>query len=349
MGLPTLAQSAHLARRRRTARPLLLMVAATLAVMVVRFTSRSFVAEGSWESGMRDIKHFPTGIESSVGGVVFDQGGLKFSVEDGHLAADYERDLGNVGRVSVGMTDDQAWKLGFADAQSSVRLRGKGAELERWAASRRQHVEGLGDVAVDVDSDKQYNLQVAPKIAPVLGAQVDATLRASNNGVAARLEGQRNLTKKVGVRYSVENDVGDYDPSHLQHHAAITAKLGGESLGKATMEVATPRAASKDGARDIEYAAFYDQPLPRFLPADSNVRIGVDNDGMFGKLSASRELGAGIAVEAETNLRSRPTAGDTHDLARESSLKLSNDLGYVGFRQPAGESPRLQVGYKFDA
>ena len=75
--------------------------------------------------------------------------------------------------------------------------------------------------------------------------------------------------------------------------------------------------------------------------------MGVDEDGAYGKLTASRDLGNGL--EAYYEALARLGLGEDSKEKLQHALKLSNKLGYAQLLHGKGEDVRLRMGYEFNA
>jgi len=100
-------------------------------------------------------------------------------------------------------------------------------------------------------------------------------------------------------------------------------------------------------AGELGYNVSYTRSLHDLVPVDSSAQVGVDEDGVYGKLTASRDLGNGI--DAYYEALARLGLGDSDKERLQHTLKLSNQLGYAQLLHGKGEAPRLRVGYEFNA
>jgi hypothetical protein len=135
------------------------------------------------------------------------------------------------------VSDQQAWIASLLGSDASVRVRGQGRDLNSlsWDAAQESSVEGVGDVKVEFNSDKAYNLTVrCDQLAEIAGAQLAVKVRATNAGVTGRLSARRDLGAGAELSYSVENAVGVYDLGQSQHVGRLSAPVAG---GSASLEV----------------------------------------------------------------------------------------------------------------
>merc|ERR1719219_1056861 len=139
--------------------------------------------------------------------VRYSREGVRLSVEDGHLNADYTAKLDADTTFNLRVDDEKAWIASLLGHDASLRVRGEGADLDglSWEASQESSVEDVGDVKVEFNSDRQYNLTVTrDDLATIAGAELAAKVRATNAGVTGRLAAQRALPHGAEVSYSVE-------------------------------------------------------------------------------------------------------------------------------------------------
>merc|ERR1712039_447557 len=105
------------------------------------------------------------------------------------------------------------------------------------------------------------------------------------------------------------------------------------------------RVSHQDGA--LGYNVSFARGFVDVVPIDADVHVGVDEDGIYGKVVAKRDLGR---VGAEYQASARFDLGEEERKASLAhALKLSNKLGYAQFSHGSGEAPRMRVGYEFNA
>jgi len=225
-------------------------------------------------------------------------------------------------------------------------------------------VEDVGDVKVEFNSDREYNLTVVrPLLATLAGFDLDAKVRATNTGLTGRLGARRELPKGAAVSYSVENPVGVYDLGSSKHLARLSVPVAGgdaalkvlgdaheqEYEGSYTRELQGGRArlqvSHAEGA--VGYNVSYARGLEDVMPVDADVQLGVDDAGLYGKVGARRGLSAGLDAEYEAQGRFDFDGEEKASFAH--ALKLSNKLGFAQLRHGSGEAPHLRVGYEFEA
>merc|ERR1719277_2549979 len=132
--------------------------------------------------------------------------------------------------LQLRIDDEQAWRASLQGEDASLRVRGQGTDLDSlsWEASQASSVEDVGDVRVEFNSDKEYNLTVVREmLAKIAGAELDAKVRATNAGVTGRLGARRELPGGVEASYSVENPVGVYDLASSTHRGRLSAPVAG--------------------------------------------------------------------------------------------------------------------------
>ena len=308
------------------------------------------------------------GLEPKVSfpAITYNREGAALSVEDGELQLGYTTKLDEDTMLNFKANADQAWTASLLGADASLKVRGQGRDLGSlsWEASQESSVEGVGDVKVEFNSDKAYNLTVSPELAEIAGAQLKAKVRAANDGVTGRVEASRQLGNGVEASYSLENPVGVYDLGQSRHVGRVTAQVAG---GSAALEAERGAGAevlkgsyhtglaggeadlrlSLDGGA-LGYNVSYTRALGDLVPLSSSAQVGVDEDGVYGKISASRSVGNGLEAYYEA-LGRLGSGADSQEQQLMHALKLSNQLGYAQLVQGKGEAPRLRVGYEFSA
>jgi len=338
----------------------------------------AYTVQGTWEGAPKagDLNELLKGLEPNVKlpAVSYSRKGLALSVEDGRLNADYTTKLDGDTTLQLRVNDEQEWRASLLGEDASLRVRGQATDLESlfWEASQSSSVEDMGDVKVEFNSDKEYNLTVVREmLARIAGAELDAKVRATNAGVTGRLGARRELPGGVEASYSVENPVGVYNLADCKHLGQLTVPVGG-GLGELKLNIESDAGspsyhgsyalklqgglaelkASLDG-EELGYNVSYSRALNDLLNEDADVHMGVDQEGVYGRLSARRELTEGLDADYEATGRvgrvDQGEQGDAweHDLAH--ALKLSNKLGYAQLLHAKGQAPRLRVGYEFDA
>merc|ERR1712039_136005 len=105
------------------------------------------------------------------------------------------------------------------------------------------------------------------------------------------------------------------------------------------------RVSHQDGA--LGYNVSFARGFDDVGPVDADVHVGVDEDGIYSKVVARRDLGR---LGAEYQASARFDFGEEERKASLAhALKLSNKLGYAQFSHGSGEAPRMRVGYEFNA
>merc|ERR1712137_1350449 len=110
--------------------------------------------------------------------------------------------------------------------------------LDGWEASQSGSAAGVGDLNLNYNSDKEYKLSVVnDDLGDVAGASFSGKATATNDGVTGRLESRRDLPGNVGLKWSIENAVGDYVLSHATETAEFTTEVaGGDAAVKVSYE-----------------------------------------------------------------------------------------------------------------
>jgi len=364
------------ARARRAAPRLAVLAGLALVCWHVGSQGPSYSVKGAWQGE-------PTALKSAVKGdlgtvmeglepkvafppVRYSREGVALSVEDGRLNADYTAKLDEDTSFNLRVNDEKTWIASLLGRDASLRIRGEGKDLDSlsWEASQESSVEDVGDVKVEFNSDKEYNLTVArDSLATIAGVDLDAKVRATNAGVTGRLGARRQLPRGAEVSYSVENPVGVYDLSSSTHIGRLSAPVaGGEAAlraegdasaqayeGSYTRSVgggqADMRVLHKDGA--LGYNVSYSRGFGDAAPVDAAAHVGVDEDGLYTKLTASKGLGQGL--DAQYEALARLGFGEEAERQLRQALKLSNKLGFAELSHGNGEGARLRVGYEFNA
>merc|ERR1719188_29858 len=163
-----------------------------------------------------DLNDLLQGLEPKVKfpQVKYDREGLVLSVEDHRLHADYTSTFDNDKTLNLHVDDAQAWRASLSSGDTSLRVKGQGQDPESlfWEASQVSSAQGVGEVKVEFNSDKEYNLTVErPELTTVAGANIDARVRATHKGVTGCLEARRSLPRDAALSYSLENPVGNYN------------------------------------------------------------------------------------------------------------------------------------------
>merc|ERR1719401_1837141 len=179
-----------------------------------------------------DLNDLLQGLEPKVKfpQVKYDREGLVLSVDGHRLHADYTSTFDNNKTLNLHLDDAQAWRASLSSGDTSLRVRGQGQDLDSlfWEASQVSSAQGVGDVKVEFNSDKEYNLTVErPQLATVAGANIDARVRATHAGVTGCLEARRSLPREAALSYSLENPVGIYNLSDCKHIGQLSAPIGG--------------------------------------------------------------------------------------------------------------------------
>jgi len=354
-------------------------------VLVLRQLARggpAYAVRGTWEGpppAAGDLNELLKGLEPNVElpSVSYNREGLALSVEDGRLNAGYTSTFGKDNTLTFRINDDQAWRASFSNDDTSLRVRGQGQDFDKlsWEASQSGEVDGVGDVKLEFNSDKEYNLTVGrQQLAAIAGATLDGSVRATNAGVTACLEARRDLFGQADASYSVENPVGVYTLADCKHLGQLTVPVAG-GLGELKLKMESDAGSQSyqgsyalevpqvGGLADLKaslkgeelgYNVSYARALKDLLNGeDADVHVGVDQEGVYGRLRAHRELTEGLSADYEATGRvgraDKGEEGDAweHDLAH--ALKLSNKLGYAQLLHGKGQAPRLRVGYEFDA
>jgi hypothetical protein len=360
-------------RQSRSSRLATVALLGAATFTAVRHRSPAYAVKGNWEGTASSLKpdeydSILKGLEPEVKlpAITFAREGLALSVEDNHLNAAYATKFGEDKTLELRINDSQDWRVGLRTNAASLRVKGKGSNLDNlfWEASQVGSVQGMGDVLVEFNSEKEYNLTVSqPDLGEVLETKLGAKIRATNNGVTGVLRAFRELPGKATVTYTMENPVGVYELDKAHHIAEVTAPVGsGRATLVATLEDSKPaylasydrdighgkaRLETSHKNEAIGYNVSYSAGLEDVMPLNPKLLLGVDQEGVYGKLSAQRQIIKDFAAEYEA--RARVAFGGDHKADLAHSLKLSSRLGYAQLLHATGESPRVRVGYEFNA
>lgn len=333
----------------------------------------TYAVKGSWEGAPTTLRRDEAdtilkGLEPTINlpPITFKREGLALSVQDGRLVADYSTKFDNDKTLDFQVNDEEDWRAGLSTEDASLRVRGKGRSLENlfWEASQARSVDGVGDVVLEFNSDKDYNLTIArEQLGEVLGAELGARVRATNDGMTGRLEARRQLPGNAAMRYSVENPVGVYDLEKSTHRGEITVPVAdGEANIQMIYEDSAQRyqgsysrkiqggqgdlrVSHKDGA--VGYDVSYRRDLDDVLPVASSMQVGANDEAVYGKITARRSVGEDLDADYEAT--GRVELGGDRNAELAHALKLSNKLGYAQLLHGTSQSPRLRVGYEFNA
>lgn len=277
--------------------------------------------QGAWEGGLADVRSLPHGFESNVaGGLTFNEKGASVNVEDGHMNLRWAE-----GPVSLSMDDGQAWTANITEVDMKFRARGTGLNDISWEASKRSVVDGLGDVEVDLNSERDFGVSVEPSLPDIAGAKLKVLTHSRGDDIYGRLEAQRALSKNMDLTYSVENDEGDYDPANLAHAAKLVGRLGdGTLVLKAANEGQSPS---------------YNATYAHNLGGDSGLVFGIDNDGVYGTFAKDHQISKGLVAGYQFAGR----AQDMADPAFAHSAQFAHDLGTLKLSHANGEPVTAQL------
>jgi hypothetical protein len=336
----------------------------------------AYAVKGSWQgepsvltsAAKGELGTLVEGLEPHVKfpNIKYSREGVALSVEDGQLFADYTTALDGDTQLNLRVNDAQAWVASLVGGDASLKVRGQGRDLDSlsWEAAQESSVEGVGDVKLEFNSDKAYNLTVSRAgLAEIAGASIDAKIKATNAGLTGRFSTHRELPGGAELSYSVENPVGVYDVGSAKHNAKLSATVAGgaaaleaEHGGAGDVYKASYKASVGGGEADLRvsqnagalgYNVTYTRSLSDLVPVAADAQVGVDEDGAYGRLSASRDLGNGLEAYYEALARLGQGEGSQERL--QHALKVSNQLGYAQLTQGKGEDLRLRMGYEFNA
>lgn len=287
-----------------------------LAACVVTLHPVAFTVKGVWETTVSDAKQFPNGFgPDSVAGMVLSEttasgGEVTLTLKD-RLGVLYKE-----GPLRASWDDSNAWQANYSTDEIALLLSGQGAEPVGWAASKKAAVEGVGDVEVNVSSSAGYGVAVTRELPTAAGLQLKGYASARNDALLGRLEAERTWGESGSIKYSMENAEGDYSLDNATYKAVLT-----DSVQDGTLTAKASRAQSAVG-----YNISYEHGLDALVGGEADVLVGVDEEGVYGKLQTSHSLNKLIQADmvasgkSDTGFNSPSYAG---------SLRLSHDLGSV--------------------
>jgi len=330
-----------------------------------RLGGSSYVVRSAWEGEPKAIKEYDAmvkGMEPNVAlpSLSFARGdGAALSLQDGHLVASYTSKLGEDTNLGLTVNDEQAWNALLESRAASLKLRGQGKSLDGWEASQSGSAAGVGDLSLNFNSDKEYKLTVVnDDLGEIAGASFSGKATATNDGVTGRLASRRELPGNVGMKWSIENAVGDYVLSHAAETAEFTRPMaGGDAAVKLSYENqglgyegsysrplraghADVKVSMRDGA--MGYNVSYAEKVKGL----ADMQLGLDSDGAYGAVSASRNVMDGLDAEYEARARANFDSESKPQLSH--ALKLSNKLGYAQLLHGTDQEPKLRMGYEFN-
>eukprot|EP00929_Paragymnodinium_shiwhaense_P097009 TRINITY_DN5878_c0_g1_i1.p1 TRINITY_DN5878_c0_g1~~TRINITY_DN5878_c0_g1_i1.p1 ORF type:complete len:455 (-),score=134.20 TRINITY_DN5878_c0_g1_i1:263-1627(-) len=338
------------------------VAAGGVLLVAVRHFGPSFTIKGSWDGSLADLKTFPEGLEpSSIGGIAFSQDDVEMSLDNGLLALKYSN-----GPLSLAVDDWSQWAANFTQDNTELRVTGVGGGSIDWEASKTGSVAGLGDIEVDVSSQGELEVGLTPATQDVGGFAVQARTKSSSDGIAGQLEASRSLND-IDLKYALENEAGEYNLANMKHVLNLGAKVGGGDAeafytydadghnynATFSREIAGTDALVmyKDGDSGRSYNVSLNKDLGEVVGSDSDLDVGVDDDGVYGALSVSKELGevgARMDVSGRVGVDGNPTYAEALTLSHKlGSLKVSaDDEGSVDF---AGDFEFEQDSNKLNA
>lgn len=331
----------------------------------------SFSVKGAWEGTIEDLKGLPKGLDPSTsGGVAITAGNAELEIgEDGYLGLSYED-----GPLSFTVSDSADWAANYTQDSVDLRLRGSGGVVD-WDVSKSASVAGLGDVEFALDSDGGLEVGLTPNMPSVNGLGLAAQTFSNADGIAGRLEASSSAGG-ADLRYVVKNEAGDYDLANLRHLVSLAASVGGGSASafykytdagqnyNASFDTSVGGGDASlvysDGDAGRSYNVSFSRALSDLIGSASDVALGVDDDGAYGALSVSRDLGdIGATVDVSGRVGtdgSNPSYAEALTLAHKlGSVTVSSadggDIDVSGSFDidQAGNKLHADVGYSLDS
>mmetsp|Transcript_14623 Transcript_14623/g.34508 ORF Transcript_14623/g.34508 Transcript_14623/m.34508 type:complete len:446 (+) Transcript_14623:85-1422(+) len=322
-------------RSKRSAPALRLAALLGVGACVIALHPVAFTVKGVWDTPLSDAKEFPAGFgPDSVAGMVLEEqtssgGAVSLTLKD-RLGLAYKE-----GPFSGSWDDTNAWQANYTTDDLDVLLSGLGAEPFAWKASKTAAVEGLGDVQVNVSSADGFGVGVARDLPQIAGMQLKGYARARNDALLGRLVAERTFGDSGLVQYSMENPEGEYEMNNWTYKALLTQGLQDGTL---TVKGARERA-------EVSYNVSYERSLDDLLKGAADSIVGLDTDGLYGKLQTSHSIGKKVQADvvasgkSDTRFNSPSYAG---------SLKLSHDLGSVKLSTASDEPVEVSAATSLD-
>merc|ERR1740121_3499161 len=238
--------------------------------------------------------------------------------------------------LNVRVNDEQAWRASLLGQDASLRVQGQGSDLDSlsWDAAQSSSVEDVGDVQVEFNSDREYNLTVVrQQLARLAGVELGAKVRATNAGVTGRLDARRQLPQGIEASYSLENPVGVYDVANSNHVGRLSVPVAG---GEAALR-------AEGDASAQAYEGSYTREV---VGGRADLRVSHQDGALGYNVSFARGFDDVVPVDADAHV---DFGEEERKVNLAHALKLSNKLGYAQFSHSSDEAPRMRVGYEFNA
>jgi len=323
--------------------------------------------KGSWEgepSSLTDYTAVIKGLEPvvSIPGLGFSgDRGVSLSLADGRLSAKYAGLIGEDTQVGLTVGQDEAWKATLESGKTVLAVRGQGPSFNdvAWEASQAGSAAGVGDVLLEFNSDNKYNLTLTnDDVADIAGTHLAGRVKASNDGVERKLVATRALPSEASLKYTLENDMGVYDVDKYTHEAELSMPVGGGDaalkIGRRNAEMSYESSYKRsvqggDAAVKLSYVndgILYNASYARDVVSGAAAIVGVDNDGVYSKLTAARGVAHGLDAAYEAQARAN-FGSDDSSAELSHALKLSHKLGHMVLTHGTNEKPRIRLGYEF--
>lgn len=184
------------------------------------------------------------------------------------------------------------------------------------------------DVAVGVDADGAYGALSVSRDLGDIGATVDVSGRVGTDGSNPSYAEALTLAHKLGSVTVSSGDDGEVD---------VTGKFDVDQAGnKLHADVGYSLS-----AKEPTYNVTVSRDVSEVVKASAaDVLVGVDGKGVYGSVSASRDLGNGFGLDYSSSGRAD---------SLEHRLKIENALGYAELLKAQDSDPKIRLGYEFDA
>eukprot|EP00930_Biecheleria_cincta_P013839 TRINITY_DN1214_c0_g1_i1.p1 TRINITY_DN1214_c0_g1~~TRINITY_DN1214_c0_g1_i1.p1 ORF type:complete len:363 (+),score=82.39 TRINITY_DN1214_c0_g1_i1:93-1181(+) len=332
-----------------------------------RWHGPAYTVKGSWEgepSSLTDYSAVMKELEPvvTIPALGYSGGkGVSLSLADGKLSANYAGQIGEDTQFSLTVDQDEAWRASLESGKTVLAVRGQGTNFNdvAWEASQAGSAAGVGDVLLEFNSDSKYNLTVTnDDLADIAGTHLAVKAKASNDGVQHKLVATRALPNDASLKYTLEHDVGVYDVDQYTHEAELSMPVAG---GDAALKIGRKNAAMAyessykrvvqggDAAVKLSYVndgILYNVSYARDVGSGAAAVVGVDNEGVYSKLAATRGVADGLDAAYEAQARAK-LGSDGSSAELSHGLKLSHKLGHVLLTHGTSEKPRIRLGYEF--
>lgn len=264
------------------------------------------VENGAGDYDLANLKHLLTAAAEVAGG----KASAEYTYENGEqdYSVNYATDVAG---GSVGME--------FSDGASGQSYN---VTFDRGLAA----LDADSDITLGVDADGVYSASSTSKVMGDITATFDTSARATTKGEDLSHSEALKLAHKLGSVTFSSADGGDVDIS-----GDFAVDQAGNTLAA--------KVGYTVGGSDPTYNVTFSRDLSDVLKSAGAIELGVDADGPYGSVSASKDIGSGFGVDYTSS-------GRVDDLTHK--LKLSSELGFAELVKAQDSDPRLHLGYEFE-